>query len=179
MLYLDRDTLEARLQALPAAPRELGRVRLMVLRLRENERFRPDRVTLDTELGVLGDRWSASEKPKLEAQVTAMRYDVASLLCDGGDPAMLGDNLFLDLDTSSQALPPGTLLEIGEALCEVTPKAHTGCKKFAERVGVEALKLTRDEAWRDQNLRGVHLRVMRGGDVRRGDEVRVLSRPAQ
>jgi MOSC domain-containing protein YiiM len=82
------------------------------------------------------------------------------------------------LERGLRALPEaprgeGLLLRgrIGEALCEVTPKPHTGCSKFAARVGAAALAITRSPAWRPANLRGVHLRVLAGGPVRPGDRI--------
>lgn len=177
MPHLDAPTLRARLTALPAPPRDRGVVRLLVLRLPEERRLTPASVALDPERGVSGDRWSLAEKPKLEAQVTLMRHDVAAVLCDGGDLSPLGDNLFVEIDTSTENLPPGTVLRVGASRAVVTPKPHTGCYKFAARVGQDALALTREPGWRERNLRGVHLRVLDGGEVRVGDEVVVESRP--
>ena len=134
-------------------------------------------IQLDTEAGVLGDRWAIGRMPKLECQVTVMRADVATVLCDGGDYAILGDNLFVSLDTSASALPPGTRLKVGGATCEVTPKPHTGCNKFQARVGKDGWALTRDAVWLSEQLRGVHLRVLVNGEVRDGDPIVVESRP--
>lgn len=169
--------LEAGLQALPAPPRSEGRVELVVLRLPGERRLSPATLRLEPGRGAVGDRWSASERPNPEAEVTLMRHDVASLLCEGPDTAILGDNLFVHLDTSGANLPAGTRLRVGGALCEVTPKPHTGCNKFSARVGPDALAITRDPAWKAQNLRGVHLRVLEAGDVSPGDAIVVLSRP--
>jgi MOSC domain-containing protein YiiM len=157
-------------------PRDSGLVHLLVQRPARGERRRCEELALDPERGVVGDRWWDSWPRKREAMVTLMRHDVALALGDGQDPALLGDNIFADIDTSSVNLPPGSRLRLGEALCEVTPKAHTGCSKFAERVGQAALELTRDPVWRWQNLRGLHLLVLEGGRLRRGDHLQVLSR---
>lgn len=179
MPHLDAATLAARLSALAAAPRDRGVVRLLVQRLPGEGRVRPARVELDRERGVVGDRWALADRPDPEDQVTLMRHDVARLLRDGDDPAILGDNLFADLDTSAANLPAGTVLRVGGAVLEVTPAPHAGCRKFAARVGADALALTLDPAWRAQNLRGVHLRVRQGGSVAVGDEVVVVERPGR
>lgn len=171
---LDRNTLEARLRAL-SPPKDQATVALLVQRLPGERRQTPDAVTLDREQGVLGDRWFGSFRRKEDAQVSLMRFDVASALHD--DPAQLGDNLFATLDTSAANLPPGTVLMVGPVTCIVTPKAHTGCSKFEARTGADALALTRDPAWKDQQLRGVFLRVLDGGTVRVGDPIEVISRP--
>ena len=177
MPHLDAVAIEASLRMLPPPGRDHGVVRLLVQRLPGEARLNPERVILDVAQGVLGDRWSLGGAPNPEAQVTLMRHDVACLLSAGGDPSMLGDNLFVDIDTSAENLPPGTVLQIGDALCAVTPKPHTGCHKFAARVGAEALALTRASGWKQMQLRGVHLRVLEGGAVELGDTARVLRRP--
>ena len=64
-------------------------------------------------------------------------YDIAN-----GQPLFLfGDNLLVELDVSPANLPTGTRLQVGTALCEVTPKPHTGCGKFAARFGQDARDL--------------------------------------
>jgi hypothetical protein len=166
--------LDAALRGLRPSP-DSAPLRLLVQRLPGEKRATPPSVTLDPDRGVLGDRWGAVLFPNPEAMVTLMRWDVARLLVD--DPAILGDNLFADLDTSAANLPPGTIVQVGPARCEVTPKPHTGCAKFARRAGDDALAVTRSPTWKTAQLRGVHLRVLQGGEVRVGDELRVIARP--
>lgn len=174
---LDLATLDARVRALPAPPRDHGTVRLVVLRLPDERRLRPAELRLDPVEGPVGDRWGLGDAPDLDHQVTVMRHDVADVLTEGGDVAVLGDNLFVDLDTSAANLPPGTELQVGPVRCVVTPAPHTGCHKFAARVGQDGLRLTASGEWRASQLRGVHLRVLQAGVVRAGDPIRVLSRP--
>ncbi len=170
---LDRATLEQRLALLTPSP-DLAPIALLVQRLPKDRRLTPASVMLDPEQGVIGDRWFTSFRRKADAQVTLMRWDVASAMHE--DPRVLGDNLFASIDTSAQNLPPGAVLRVGAATCIVTPKAHTGCSKFEARAGSDALELTRDPAWRASQLRGVHLRVIEGGEVRLGDTIELLSR---
>ena len=54
---------------------------------------------------------------------------------------LAGDQLYVDLDLSHENLPVGTRLAIGTAELEVTAAPHTGCKKFASRFGLEALRV--------------------------------------
>lgn len=173
---LDRTTLEQRIRLLSPS-RDAAPISMLVQRLPGNRRQTPPSVVLDVERGVLGDRWEGSFRRKIEAQVTLMRWDVASVMHP--EPAMLGDNLFASIDTSAANLPPGTVVSVGQATCIVTPKAHTGCSKFEARAGRDALELTRDPAWKDQQLRGVHLRILEGGEVRLGDLIEILSRPGE
>ena len=58
---------------------------------------------------------------------------------------LAGDQLYLDLDLSHDNLPAGTRLTIGDpavrgAVIEVTEPPHTGCAKFVERFGAEAMR---------------------------------------
>jgi MOSC domain-containing protein YiiM len=87
---------------------------------------------------------------------------------------LAGDQLYVDLDLSTENLPTGTILEIGEAQLEVTAAPHTGCAQFKERFGVEALRLTATPEGRFLRLRGINARVVRGGDIHAGDTVSVV-----
>ena len=171
---IDRATLEARLRELRPATDE-AEVAMIVQRLRDEGRSTPMFAELDPERGLVGDRWALGKK-RLVAQITVMRWDVASLLTP--TPELLGDNLFAAIDTSAANLPPGAIVTVGPARCVVTPEPHTGCKKFAARAGADALAVTQAPAWKQHQLRGVHLQVLEGGVVRLGDRIRVVSRPA-
>ena len=155
----------------PATDR--ARIELVVVRPQRNERATPPRIRLDVDEGVVGDHWKHG-KANPDAQVTLMRWDVATLF--GPDPAIFGDNLFAAIDTSEANLPPGTIVEVGAARCVVTPKLHTGCAKFSARTSADILALTRAEPWKPVHLRGIYLRVLESGDVAVGDELVVLSR---
>lgn len=170
---LDTAALDAGLRALTPA-RDAAPIQLLVQRQPGERRLTPPVLTLDPELGVVGDQWSTDLLPKIEAQVTLMRWDVARLM--HAQPEILGDNLFASLDTSAENLPPGTVVRVGAALCTVTPKPHTGCSKFQKRVGKDALKITRAPDWRSHQLRGVHLRVLERGEVRLGDHIEIVQR---
>lgn len=172
---LDYATLDARLRALRPA-RDRAPIQLLVTRQRGERRSTPEVVTLDPARGVLGDQWSQDRPPKIDAQVTLMRWDVASLMHQ--TPAIFGDNLFATLDTSASNLPPGTVVRVGQARCVVTPKPHRGCSKFQARAGRDALKIMSSATWKAASLRGVHLRVLEGGEVRLGDEIVVERRAA-
>jgi len=85
---------------------------------------------------------------------------------------LAGDQLYVDLDLSRANLPPGTRLRIGSALIEVTAEPHTGCKKFAARFGVEAVRFVSTPVGKSNCLRGINARVVEAGTIRRGDAVR-------
>jgi MOSC domain-containing protein YiiM len=87
---------------------------------------------------------------------------------------LAGDQLYLDLDLGGRNLPPGTRIAIGHAVLEVTDEPHTGCKKFSERFGLEALMFVNSPEGRALNLRGINTRVVVPGTVRVGDAARKL-----
>jgi MOSC domain-containing protein YiiM len=126
---------------------------------------------------VENDRWGKRPSPDPEAQITVMRADVARLVANGQPLSLPGDNLMVELDLDTANLPAGTRLRVGTALCEVTPKPHTGCGKFAGRFGDEARAFTNAPEWESARLRGLYIRVVEAGEVSPGDPIRVLSRP--
>ncbi len=75
---------------------------------------------------------------------------------------------------SAGNLPPGTRLAIGTAVIEVTAEPHTGCSKFVERFGADAMKFVNSNERRDLHLRGINARVVHPGVLRVGDTVRKL-----
>ena len=68
-----------------------------------------------------------------DAQLTLMNARAAALLAGERERwALAGDQLFVDFDLSgSTRCRPGTQLELGSAVIEVTALKHTGCGKFA------------------------------------------------
>jgi MOSC domain-containing protein YiiM len=55
----------------------------------------------------------------------------------------------------------------------VTPQPHTGCGRFVERFGVDAMKWVNSAEGRDLHLRGIYARVVQAGRVRPGDVISV------
>lgn len=175
-LHLTRPQLEQALRALPAPPRDGGTVILVVARPESGSRLTPEIGILTPEGGLAGDRWAGRASGSRDNQVTLMRADAARVFANGQPLSLFGDNLLVELDLSAQNLPAGTRLRIGTALCEVTPKPHTGCGKFAARAGQDARDLTGAPGWADQHLRGIHVQVLEPGEVRPGDAIRVVRR---
>jgi hypothetical protein len=176
------DELLAGVEHVRASPRDTGLLELVVVRPGTYQRTVLDTATLDLGLGVVGDTWiergssrTSDGGPNPEAQVTVMNSRAVDLVAVTRERwPLAGDQLYVDLDLSTENLPTGTILEIGDAQLEVTAAPHTGCAQFKERFGVEALRLTATPEGRLLRLRGINTRVVRGGDVRRGDTVRVV-----
>ncbi len=172
------EELETLWQASPTPPRFRGRVALLVARLGDGERATPDRVELTTAEGLVGDRWSRGRRPSPDRQLTLMNATVAELVGAGVRPLHLsGDNVLVDLDLSTEALPTGTRLRLGTAEVIVTAKPHLGCATFLSRFGDGALRWVNDEAHRSRRLRGVNCRVLRDGVAAVGDLVEHLGGP--
>jgi MOSC domain-containing protein YiiM len=87
---------------------------------------------------------------------------------------LAGDQLFIDLDLSEDNLPPGTQLALGTAVIEVTSQPHTGCGKFFERFGADAMHFVNSPTGRSLRMRGLNAKVVRAGRIRPGDLVRKI-----
>jgi hypothetical protein len=173
--HLDRQALEAGIAALHA-PRDEGSVELLVARGPGGERQLEPEVLLSVHSGMPGDRWASQTKYGLDFQLATTRADYARLIANGQSLELHGDNLYLQLDLSSENLPVHSLLRAGEVLLQVTPVAHDGCKKWVQRFGLCPMQLNLDPAYRHLHLRGIYLRVVSDGRVRVGDRIRVLRR---
>jgi MOSC domain-containing protein YiiM len=87
---------------------------------------------------------------------------------------LAGDQLYVDLDLSDANVPPGTRIAIGTAIVEASEVPHRGCKKFAARFGLDALRFVNSKLGYELNLRGINARIVQSGVVRAGDAVRKL-----
>jgi MOSC domain-containing protein YiiM len=173
-MHLDLSTLEAAVGEIRRSPANIGTVELIVRRPAENERETLTEADLDTAKGLVGDWWLAGDGD-VRRQVTVMNARVVSLLAGSRDRwPLAGDQLYVDLDLSVENLPPGTRVEVGAAVLEVSGVPHRGCKKFAARYGLDALRFVNSKQGYAWNLRGINTRVLHGGIIRTGDLVRKL-----
>ena len=103
-------------------------------------------------------------------QLTLMSSRIIQLITQDRDSWHLaGDQFFVDMHLSQENLPAGTRVAMGSAIIEVTPVPHTGCKKFVERFGVDAMKFVNSPIGKQLNLRGVNAKVIQSGSVRTGE----------
>jgi hypothetical protein len=174
--HLGREALEAALAALPPAPRDEGRLDLMVARGPNGERRLHLEATLTIEGGMPEDRWGGEKRYGPEFQLATTRSDFSRLIANGQPQELHGDNLFLQLDLASGNLPAGSLLRLGQALLRVTPQAHNGCKKWVQRFGLSAMQLNLAPDYRERRLRGIYLQVIESGRVHVGDKAVVVER---
>lgn len=176
--HLSAAALDAAFRALPAPPKNAGRLVLIVVRPQQGGRETPERIRLTPEEGVPGDKWNWASPRKTDMQIAVMRSDVAKLIANGQSLTLFGDALFVDLDICAHNLPPGTRLRVGDAIIEVTPAPHNGCGKFRAKFGDGALEFVNTKLTRDQNFRGIYWKVVEPGNAEVGSRIEVISRPA-
>jgi MOSC domain-containing protein YiiM len=172
--HLTRAELEAGLDTIRNSPKDHGTVELIVSRPRPSEREILEHAQLDPGAGLVGDSWaSRMPDPNPDTQLNVMNARVIALIApDRARWPLAGDQLFVDLDLGDENLPPGTRIEIGGAVIEVSAEPHLGCGKFVARFGVDAMKFVNSPLGRQLHLRGINARVVRAGAVRVGDLAR-------
>jgi hypothetical protein len=175
--HLTMEELEAGLEEIRRAPKDVGVLELIVRRPRKGEREVLQEGELDLREGLVGDTWkdrrssrSADGLAHPDMQINVMSSRVAALVSqDRARWQLAGDQLFVDMDLSADNMPPGTQLAIGSAVIEVTSEPHTGCGQFVERFGLDAMKFVNSPLGRQLQLRGVNARVVQPGVIRVGD----------
>jgi hypothetical protein len=180
--HLTTAELEAGLDTIRQAPKNEGVIRLIVRRPQVDAREVLEEGELDPVEGLVGDSWKVRGSSRTpdgsshpDMQLNVMNARVIALLAREKDRwPLAGDQLFIDFDVSSENLPPGTRLALGSAVIEVTDQPHTGCKKFAARFGLDAVKFVNSPVGRQLQLRGVNAKVAQPGVIRVGDLVKKL-----
>jgi hypothetical protein len=181
-IHLTTEALEAGLDEIRGAPRDEGVLKLIVRRRAVGEREVLTEAELDPAVGLVGDNWATRGSSRTadgsshpDMQINLMNSRATALVAREPERwCLAGDQLYVDLDLSGANLPPGTRLALGSAVIEVTDQPHTGCKKFVERFGVDAMRFVNSPVGRELNLRGINARVVQAGVIRTGDPVRRL-----
>ena len=174
------EELEAGLDEIRRAPADEGTVELIVRRPAVEEREVLEEGTLDLEEGLVGDCWRTRGSSSTrdgnahpDRQLTLINARVIGLVArDRERWPLAGDQLYVDLDLSRENLPPGTRLELGSAVIEVTDQLHTGCAKFTARFGSAAIRFVNGKEGRPLRMRGMYAKVVEPGTVRPGDTIR-------
>ncbi len=181
--HLTRAELEAGLPHILAAPKDVGRLDMIVRRPEHDLRETPQSVRISLANGIPGDHWNRGchistedGRPHPDVQICIMNARAIELIAgDRAHWALAGDNLMIDMDLSADNLPPGTRLAIGEAELEITAEPHNGCQKFIDRFGRDACIFVNTGPGKANRLRGIYGRVVRDGTISIGDTVRKLS----
>jgi hypothetical protein len=173
------DEMQVGLDQIRRSPSDVGHVELICRRPAVGQREVLTEAALDVDEGMVGDVWLTRGSARMadgssdrEAQLTLMNSRVAALLA--GEPSgwgIAGDQLYVDLDLSMANLPPGSRLQVGTAVVEVSAVPHTGCSQFSDRFGLDALKFVSTPEGKGLRLRGVNTRIVGSGVVRPGDAV--------
>lgn len=179
MGHLTTAELEAGLDEIKLSPKNNGTLKLIVRRPKIGERDVLEEGRLDLITGLEGDTWNErgssrmpDRTPHPDMQLNLINTRAIALIAQ--DPErwkLAGDQLFVDLNLSLENLPPGTRLSIGSAIIEVTDQPHTGCQKFVERFGRDAMLFVNSPVGRQLNLRGINAKVVQPGVIRVDDTV--------
>jgi hypothetical protein len=174
--------LEARLDEVIQSPKDHGVLEMIVRRPAVGAREILEEGQLDPADGLVGDTWkqrtsrrTADGTPHPDMQLNLINSRLVALVSqDKSRWHLAGDQLYVDFDLSEANAPAGTRLAIGSAVIEVTAEPHTGCSKFVERFGLDAMKFVNASERKDLHLRGINARVVQPGAVRVGDAVSKL-----
>ena len=179
-LHLSTADLEAGLETIRQSPRDQGILKMVVRRPRHDEREVVNEAELSLTEGLIGDNWKRRGSKRMtdgsanpEAQITVMNARLIELLAQSKERwCLAGDQLYVDLDLSDDNIPPGTRLAIGSAVLEVSAAPHTGCRKFSDRFGVEAMKFVNSPEGKQLHLRGINTRIVQAGIIHVDDVVK-------
>jgi hypothetical protein len=178
--HLTTSELEAGLDEIRSAPKDEGVLEMIVRRPQVGERELLQEAQLSQAEGLVGDSWRTrygERTPNPDVQLTLMNVRVTSLVAqDKQRWPLAGDQLYVDLDLSDENLPAGTRLALGSAVIEVSAQPHTGCAKFVERFGLDAMNFVNGSVGRTLHLRGINTRVVQPGAIRVGDRATKLVR---
>ena len=178
--HLTLAELEAALPAALQSPKDNGTLDLIVRRPAVGRRDVLDAGELDLATGLIGDTWNIRSSTRTtdgsahpDMQLNVMNSRVIDMIA--GEKTrwgLAGDQLYVDFDLSEENVPAGTRLSIGSAVIEVTAQPHTGCAKFVQRFGVDAMKFVKSPQGRTLHLRGINARVVVPGRIQTGDRVK-------
>lgn len=136
-------------------------LKLYISREGDTQRSRQEEIVVD-ENGVIGDKFYAKD-PQRSVLLTAIEsYLMAEKENITIEHGALGENILVDYNP--YLLPSGTTLSIGTVILEISQ----GCSlcKSLTKIDSKLPKLLKND-------RGVFVKVIRGGTICAGDEVRV------
>jgi hypothetical protein len=173
------EELQTMVEDILQSPNDAGPIEMIVRRPGENEREVVQSAQLSKEGGLVGDRWiknvDANGNPYLASQLTLMNSRVTDAVAVTRERwPLAGDQIYVDMDISIENLPPGSQIQVGDAVVEISEVPHTGCDKFAGRFGKEALRFANVGVGRENRFRGVNAFVVEPGSFRVGDKITKL-----
>ena len=143
--------LESGLNHILNTPKDNGIVQMIVSRPKIEVRAILKIAKLDKDFGLVGDNWN-----------------------ERGSSSTPDNSSDIDMDLSRNNLVLRSQIKIGSALIEISEKPHTGCQKFSNRFGLDALKFVSTPLGRELSLRGINCRIVQSGTVETGDVVKKI-----
>ena len=176
-LHLSAEELEAGLETIRQSPKDNGELALIVRRPQSNEREVLEIGELDPTLRS-GRRQLVRARQRRRPGHAAQHHECAGGRAGGqrhGSPCPgRRPTLHRHRPERRRICRPAAGLAIGSAVVEVTAVPHTGCKKFAQRFGVDAVKFVNTGVGKELHLRGINARVVQAGTIQAGDVVRKI-----
>ena len=176
------EELLEKMEGILQSPMDRGIVRMIIRRPGQGKRESLEIGELTTSEGLVGDNWNLRGSSKTEdglshpgMQLTLINSRVIAAIAGSRTRwSLAGDQVFVDLDLSAENLPPGTQLKLGTAVVEISNVPHTGCKKFREWFGLDALLFVGSEMGREKNFRGIYAIVVKSGQIAVGEMVQKI-----
>jgi hypothetical protein len=177
--HLSEDEIRSRFDYVLNAPKDKGKLRLIVRRPDVDLREILEEGQLNEAEGLVGDSWknrpssrTPDNSPHPNMQINIMNARMIEIIAGVKERwALAGDQLYIDFDLSDENLPVGSHLKIGEAVLEVSPQPHTGCKKFMQRFGEDAVRFVNAPNNKKHRLRGINARVIKKGNIKINDTI--------
>jgi len=177
--FASEAALAAALPDVLNAPKTRTTVHMLCIRPGYNQRVFPDSISTTRQHGVQGDGetrqpWlmDAAGQPDPRIQVSILPLRVLDLIWRDRT-AMIhpGDTIITDLNTSTDSLPPGSLLQVGSAVLRVSDLWNNGCAKWKLRYGPAAHHWVHDAAHEQHRLRGILCSIVQDGEVAVGGTI--------
>lgn len=181
-----RAELDAALPHVLAAPKDGVPVAQLCFRPGYGERLHPAQLMLTRAQGCLHEgrpeRWPrapwmrlADGSPDPRIQVSILGQRVCDLVWrDRAGSPHPGDTILADLDTTEANLPPGSRLQIGQAVVEVSDLFNDACVKWRLRYGDAAKDWVTAPGHPALRLRGLLCAIIEDGVIRQGDVIRKI-----
>ena len=178
-MHSTKDQLAELVPHILDAPRDGGKIEMLVRRPTQDEREVVEFAQLRADVGMVGDDWfergkAASQDGSVDPQyqLTVMSSRVVQAVAGSRDRwPLAGDQIYVDMLLGTEELASGTRLAIGSAVIEVSSVPHTGCKKFVGRFGADALRFVNTGDGKPRRFRGLNASVVIDGECKVGDLV--------
>ena len=127
-MKLSLEALKKSLNFIRESPDDSGIIELMCIRPAVDERLIVESAKLSTTKGMAGDNWRVKPsssmpngEPHPAKQLTLMNSRAITAIAVNKDRwALAGDQIYVDMNLSYSNIPPGTKLQLGTAVIEIS-----------------------------------------------------------